>query len=130
MRQQHLLLKMLDMRILVDDNRIFQLDEKEPVMISFTEEVVSFFISNGFHTSKKMSLPYQPGSTYFFQVNAAIDNTGIITAAGISLLLFVFYILYGLKLLLLLANIPVLTLIIMFFILRRNSIRVSNWTPA
>ena len=117
------------MRAVVNDTGIFLLTEAEPTMINCADNETSFFITNGFQSSKKITVKYQKDCTYFFQINATIDTAGILTAAGISLILFIAYIISGVKLLMLLANLPILVLIFIFFLNPRHCIVLKNWTP-
>ncbi|MEP6674565.1 MAG: hypothetical protein ABJA78_05405 [Ferruginibacter sp.] len=117
------------MRAVINGTGIFQLKEKEPTLINCTAAETTLAVTNGFHSSKKIKLKYQPGCTYFFLANAVIDNVGMLTAAGITLCLFIAYIISGLKLLLLLANLPLLALLYIFFISPKNSIVLKNWVP-
>lgn len=118
------------MRAVVNGTTIFDLKEKEPVVINCTTKETVLYITNGFQSSGKMKLRYEAGSNYFFQVNAVVDNLGMLIAVATSLLLFVSYIFSEIKMLLILANIPVLVLVYFFFIHPKGAIVLKNWTPA
>ena len=120
---------MLPMRAVVDAATIFSLTENKPEVITCRNEKTTLLITNGFNTSKKLTLKYEPGCSYFFKVNGVVDNAGLYTALGISLLLFIVYIFVSVKILLILANIPLLVLIYFFFINPGQSIELKSWIP-
>jgi hypothetical protein len=128
-RQRHWLLRLMGMRAVVNSQHLYELAEAAPVAIPFADATVTLMVTNGFHTSEQLQLSFEPGSTYFFQVNAVVNNTGLTAMVLASLLLFVLYALNGSGLLLVAANLPVLALVWLFFLQPRRAILLKPWQP-
>jgi hypothetical protein len=129
MRQRHWMLRLLSLRAVVNRSVLYELKEGTPVLIPLVEDETVLMVTNGFHSSGKIQLKYEPASTYFFQVNAVVNNTGIALALGVSLLLFVLYAFNGSSLLLIAANLPVLALVWLFFLQPSRAIVLKPWQP-
>ncbi len=123
------MLRLLSLRAVVNRSILYELKEGEPVMIPVIDEETVLVVTNGFHSSEKLQLKFEPASTYFFQVNAVVNNAGIALALGISLLLFVLYAFNGSSILLIAANMPVLVLIWLFFLQPSRAIVLKPWQP-
>ncbi len=117
------------MRAIADGTRIFHLEENEPQVINCLQTETTLVITNGFQSSKKMKLKYEAGSSYFFKINAVMDNMALLVAAVVSLLLFLAYIISSVKLLLIIANVPLLVIVYFFFINPKGCIELKNWQP-
>lgn len=118
------------MRAIADETRIFHLEENEPQVINCLQTETTLVITNGFQSSKKIKLKYEAGSSYFFKINAVMDNMALLVTAGISVLLFIAYIISSVKLLLIIANVPLLVIVYFFFINPKGCIELKNWKPA
>jgi hypothetical protein len=125
------MLRLLSLRAVVNRSILYELKEGEPVMIPLPEDAAEtdLVVTNGFHSSEKLQLKFEPASTYFFQVNAVVNNVGIAVALGISLLLFVLYAFSGSSILLIAANLPVLALVWLFFLQPSRAIVLKPWQP-
>jgi hypothetical protein len=125
------MLRLLSLRAVVNRSTLYELKEGEPVMISLPDDAAEtdLVVTNGFHSSEKLQLKFEPASTYFFQVNAVVNNTGIAVALGISLLLFILYAFNGSSILLIAANLPVLALVWLFFLQPSRAIVLKPWQP-
>jgi hypothetical protein len=123
------MLRLLSLRAVVNRSTLYELKEGEPVMIPVTDDETVLVVTNGFHSSEKLQLKFEPASTYFFQVNAVVNNAGIAVALGISLLLFVLYAFNGSSFLLVAANLPVLALVWLFFLQPSRAIVLKPWQP-
>jgi hypothetical protein len=125
------MLRLLSLRAVVNRSTLYELKEGEPVMIPLTEDAIAtdLVITNGFHSSEKLQLKFEPTSTYFFQVNAVVNNAGLAAILGVSLLLFVLYAIYGGSILLVMANLPVLALVWLFFLNPSRAIVLKPWLP-
>jgi hypothetical protein len=122
-------LRHLPLRAVVNHTQLYELTEAEPVAIQFSEATVTLMVTNGFHASEPLQLSFEPGSTYFFQVNAVMNNKAMAVMALLSLLLFACYALNGSGLLLAAANLPVLALVWVFFLQPRRALVLKAWEP-
>lgn len=128
-RQRHWLLKLMGMRAVVNSQHLYELAEAAPVAIPFADASVTLMVTNGFHASEPVQLPFEPGSTYFFQVNAVVNNLGLAFLVLASLSFFALYILNGSGLLLIAANLPILALVWLFFLQPKRAILLKPWQP-
>jgi hypothetical protein len=129
LRQRHWLLRLMSMRAVVNGTSLYELNATEPVLIPFEQPHATITLTNGFHASAPLQLPYEAGSTYFFQVNGAIGNTASLAIAIVSICLFAAYALNGSAILLAAANLPVLALLWVFFLQPRQAIVLKPWQP-
>jgi hypothetical protein len=128
-RQRHWLLRLLSLRAVINRNTLYELREGEPVMIPVVADETELMVTNGFHSSEKIQLKFEPASTYFFQVNAVVNNTGLLIALVLSFLFFVGYAFTGSIFLLVAANLPVLAMVWVFFIQPSRAIVLKPWQP-
>jgi hypothetical protein len=131
LRQRHWLLRLLSLRAVVNRSTLYELKEGEPVMIPLTDAgaETALVVTNGFHSSETVKLEYAPASTYFFQVNAVVNNAGLVIALVLSLLFFALYAFTGSTLMLVVANLPVLVLVWLFFLQPSRAIVLKPWQP-
>jgi hypothetical protein len=131
MRRRHWLLRLLNVRAVVNRSTLYELKEGEPVMIPLPDDApaTDLVITNGFHSSAPLTLPYAPASTYFFHVNAVVNNAGLIIIMALSLLFFALHAFTGSSILLVAANLPVLVLVWMFFLQPSRAIVLKPWQP-
>jgi hypothetical protein len=130
LRKPHVLLRMLPLRAVVNQLHLYPLQEREPVVISFADPVARLFVTNGFHASAITELHFEPGSAYFFHVEAVAGNRAIWAMLIVAIVCFISYAITGQGFLLLLANLPVVVLIALFFIFPSRSIVLKPWQPA
>jgi hypothetical protein len=128
-RQRHWLLRLMGMRAVVNNHHLYELAEAAPVAIPFADAAVTLMVTNGFHASEPLQLTFEPGSTYFFQVNALVNNTGLAFILLASLAFFALYVLNGSGLLLIAANLPILALVWIFFLQPKRAILLKPWQP-
>jgi hypothetical protein len=128
-RKRHWLLQLLSLRAVVNGSTLYELREGIPVVIPVNEGSTQLTVTNGFHRSEKIQLPFVPDSTYFFQVHGVVGNTGMAALLAISLLLFAWYAYSGSGFLLVAANLPVLVLIWLFFLWPSRAIVLKSWQP-
>jgi len=123
------LLRLLSLRIVVNETEIYECKEKLPVIIKTGTTATHFVVSNGFHISRVVRVSDKPGP-HFYEVESCLDNIQLITGILVSLLFFIIYILSGLQFFLLIANLPLLTMVYLMFVLRHKFIRVYSFDPA
>jgi hypothetical protein len=113
----------------VNGTEIYECREQQPVIIKAESNTSQFVVSNGFHVSRIVKVSDKPGP-HFYEVESCIDNIQLITGFLVSLLFFIIYILSGLHFFLLIANLPLLTMVYLLFVLRHKFIRVYSFDPA
>lgn len=125
LRHNHFLLKVLGIRAVINATDIYELKEKSPVIVETQEPAVKIIITNGFHRSREVAL-HPKGGTYFFEVESLIDNIQLIAGLIFTILFFVLYIVSGIRVMMLLANVPVLMLLYFFYIKRKSFIQIHR----
>lgn len=129
MRQRHWLLRLMALRAVINNTQLYELREGEPLGIPLAADSVTLTVTNGFHASSPVQLPFEAGSTYFFQVAAIINNAGVAITAIMTMLLFTLYAVNGSVFLLVAANLPILTFVWVFFLQPRKAIVLKPWQP-
>jgi hypothetical protein len=104
---------------------IVELNHQQPVVVPATQEITSVVISNGYHLSRELELRFEHNKTYLYQVTCTIDDARLVTGILLSLLLFGLYILIGLIGLIIAANLPILYMLGVFYLDKRNFIQIT-----
>jgi hypothetical protein len=119
-------LRLLKLRVIVNEHDIYELREREPLVILCKDgEVVNIIVTNGFHFSRKIKMRYNTAN-HFFEVESFIDNIQLLTAAVLTLIFFGVYIFSGVKLFMLFANLPLLIMLFIFYWKRKEFIQVHR----
>ena len=125
LRHRHLLLRLLKLRIVVNDHEIYECREQKPVVITDTKPGTFFTISNGFHSSRRMSVNKNSG-LLFYEVGSFIDNIQLLTGFVLTLLFFLIFIFTGIRLFMIAANLPLLIMFILVFLKKKDFIQVHR----
>ena len=116
------------MRIVVNDHDIYEFREKRPVIISCSGEVMKLVVTNGFHYSRVVKVKCKPGF-HFYEVESFIDNIQLLTGLVMTFLFFGIYIFTGAILFMIFANMPLLMMLFIFYIRRKDFIQVHILIP-
>jgi len=119
------LLRLLKLRIVVNNHDIYECREKIPVVIAGNQPGTFFNVTNGYHTSRKLLVKKESGIT-FYEIGSYIDNMQLITGVVLVLLFFMIYILSGIRLFMIAANLPLLVLFLLLFLRRADFIQVHR----
>ena len=128
LRHRHILLRVLKLRIIVNDHDIYEFREKRPVIIPCTGDVTKIVVSNGFHSSRIVTVRSKPGF-HFYEVESFIDNIQLLTGLVLVFLFFAVYVFSGIVFFLLFANVPILIMLFLFYIRRHDFIQVHVLLP-
>ena len=124
-RGRHLLLRLLKIRAIVGSKEIFEIPAATPIIIPCRNPVTSVIISNGFHFSRELEVTRVPYTTFFYQVDCRIDDIQLYYLAFLCFLFFGVFILTDMRIFMLLANIPILYLMFVLYIQRKNFIVIT-----
>jgi hypothetical protein len=122
-KKRLLLLRLLPLRLVVNDTDIHQLRENHPVIIKSAQHPTRLVVTNGFHHAGPVLLDTAGQDKLALEVDCEIDNIRIFSTLLITLMLFAFYWVTGMRGLQIAANIPLLYLL-WFFYFNRNKIIV------
>ncbi|MEI7472829.1 MAG: hypothetical protein WCJ85_11255 [Chitinophagaceae bacterium] len=125
LRHPHLLLKLLPLHVIVNQMAIYELQEKKPLQIPCDQTELTLSVTNGFQHSRTIKIRPQQG-VYFYEVESRIDNIQLIIGVVLLMLLFAIYIATGLRLFMLLANLPILILLWLFYFKRDGFILIHR----
>ena len=125
LRHRHILLRILNLRIVVNQTRIYELKERQPLIIPCPEPAIQVLITNGFHHSRLVKIKSRPGIC-FYEVEGLIDNIQLLTGLVLTLFFFTIYILTGILFFILFANVPLIIMLVIFYIMRNDFIRVHS----
>lgn len=124
-RRRHLLLRVLKIRAIVDATNIYDLPELVPVIIQCHKPVTTIVIGNGFHFSRLLEVSNQPNHNFFYQVDCMIDDIRLGYLIFLSFLFFGMYILTDMRLFMIIANLPTLYFLYIFYFLRKSLILIT-----
>ena len=125
LRHRHFLLKFLKLRAIVNGTVIYEIKEKEPVTIHCSEPVTSIMLTNGFHHSREIKIAQKPGN-HFYEIESRIDDVQLLSGLMLMVLFFVIYIVSGVRLFMLFANVPLLLMLWHFYIKRKDFIQIHR----
>ncbi|MBS1511998.1 MAG: hypothetical protein JST86_14210 [Bacteroidetes bacterium] len=107
---------MLKLYIVINDTHFYELKEQEPLIIEENKLPVKLVAKNGFHFSKPLFIRKHKNDTVLVGIGCEADNGRLWGGVVLSGLLFTIYFATGFRILLLLANVPLLYLVYKFFI--------------
>ena len=112
----------------MDDHDIYEFREKRPVIIPCSGSAMKFVVTNGFHYSRVVTVKNKPGF-HFYEVESFIDNIQLLTGLVMTFLFFGIYIFSGAWLFMMFANLPLLIMLFIFYIRRKEFIQVHVLIP-
>ncbi|HMD01077.1 MAG TPA: hypothetical protein VKH37_13030 [Ferruginibacter sp.] len=86
------------------------------------------FVTNGFHSSRVVKVKCTPG-IHFYEVAGFIDNTQLLIGLVMVLIFFTVFIFTGSILFMIFANAPILIMLFLFYIKRKDFIQVHVLVP-
>lgn len=110
---------------MVNDRDIYECREKKPLVINDTQPGTFFTISNGFHSSRKMTVKRNSGML-FYEVGSFIDNVQLLTGIVLTGLFFLIFIFTGIRLFMIAANLPLLIMFFLLFLKKKDFIQVHR----
>ena len=125
LRHRHILLRLLKLRIVVNDHDIYECKEQKPVVIADIKPGTFFKLSNGFHSSRKMTVNKNHGML-FYEIGSYIDNIQLLAGIVLTVLFFLIYIFTGIRLFMIAANLPLVIMFFLLFIKKKDFIQVHR----
>ena len=113
------------MYIVVNDNHIYQLKDQEPLMLDEHDLPLKLVAKNGFHFSKPKNIKKHNTDAVLIGISCRIDNVTLWGGVLFSILFFSIFLMTGLYFILLLANLPLLYLVYIFFIKPKEFITIE-----
>jgi hypothetical protein len=119
------LLNLLRLRVIVNGKAIYQLD-KGSVIIGLKQNRPSVVVTDGFHYTKPVEIWYKHMNTYHMEIVCAIDNDKLIAGILIMVLCGAVGVISGILVMKILAFLPVLYFLYIYYINRKDFIRLRG----
>ncbi len=126
LRERQLLLRVLKLYVVINDTQLYELIEERPLLINCDQLPVKITAKNGFHFSKPLYITKEFTSPLYIDVGCEADNGRLWGGILISALLFVLFFALHLYIFMLLANLPLLYLVYLFFLRPKQFITVEK----
>lgn len=127
-RKNQLLLRFLRIRAVVNGRFIFPLEGKKPLTIPLAENEPRLVITDGFHITRPLKLVYRDLNVFCFEVDCVVSNRSLVAGAGAMLLAFLAGLLTGFLLFKIISFLPVVYLLLYYYLNRRDFIRLRPVT--
>ena len=121
-----MLLSILNIRVIVNNKEIYPLNNIEPVIIGVRENHPRIVVTDGYHYTKSIDLSYKQPSYYHFKVVCAIDDMQLFGNLFILVLFYLLGFLTGVFILKLVSFLPILYLLIAYYIDRDSFIQIRQ----
>lgn len=124
-RKSQLLLNFFNVRVVVNGNKIYQLDKEQSVVISLESNRPQLVVTDGFHYTQSLEVACQRITTYYLKVVCAIDDNLIAVGLVLWGLFYMVGLISGIPLLQVLSFLPILYFLYYYYINRKEFIRVK-----
>ena len=123
-RESQFLINFLNIRVIVNGNDIYTLIPQKPVLIPLATNSAKLVATDGFHYTKTLNLTLPFPQTCQVKVECAIDNNLLITGVVLLVMFALVGVVSDLVFLRLLSFVPVLYFLFLYYIHRREFIRI------
>ena len=110
---------------MVNGHYIYSLAKNKPVVIDMPTNPSKLVVTDGFHITKPIELTYSPKHTVFFKIGCVIEDDQLIVGTIIIGLLYAMGATSGVLLLQLVSIIPVFYFLFLYYINRKEFIRLQ-----
>lgn len=118
------LLRFLKLRLVVNGMHIYNLKQGKPVVVTMPTNPARIVVTDGFHITPPVQVLYTPQRVKRFAIACIIENDVLIGGGIFMLLVFFMGLTSGLLFLRLLSALPVLYLLYLYYIKRKEFIRI------
>ncbi|MBL7743824.1 MAG: hypothetical protein JNN00_10160 [Chitinophagaceae bacterium] len=120
------MLSFLHVRVIVNDRDIYPLPNDKPVVIEVKGDEAKLVVTDGFHFTRPLQLNFKEPSYYNFKIVAAINDLQLLGGSALLVILYLLGFLTGVFILKLLSFLPLLYFLFLYYINRREFIRVAR----
>jgi hypothetical protein len=124
-QKNHWLLRLLKLRLIVNGMHIYPLQRNTPVRVVVSTNPSKIVVSDGFHITKPMQVTYADQRTYYYNIGCAIDNDLLVGGMIFMLMLFSMGATSGFLLLEFLSLSPVIYILVLYYIKRKDFIQIQ-----
>jgi hypothetical protein len=123
-RKNQVLLSFLKIRAVVNGREIYPLADSKPVVIPVQENNPRIVITDGYHITKPLKLVYNDLHIYCFNVVCAISDWQLYTGMALLAVLYLSGFYTGILLMKVLSFLPIVYLLLFYYLNRREFIRL------
>ena len=123
-RESQFLINFLNIRVIVNGKDIYTLVPQKPVLVSIDKSNATLIATDGFHYTRALELTFPFPQTYIVKVECAIDNNLLITGVVLLVIFALVGLVSDLTLLRLLSFVPILYFLFLYYINRREFIKL------
>ena len=116
----------LKLRLIVNGTYIYALVKNKPIIVSMPTNPSKIVVTDGFHITKPLEVTYSPRHTYYFQIVCGIQNDQLLVGAIIGALVYAMGATSGMVLLQILSAAPIIYFLFLYYINRKEFIRLQT----
>ncbi len=111
--------------MIINGNKIYQLDKKGSVAIGLTENNPSIVVTDGFHYTRPVEVRYKHMNIYHLQIVCAINDDQFLAGVIIMVLSGAVGMISGIFLMKIVAFLPIFYFLYLYYINRKEFIRIK-----
>jgi hypothetical protein len=119
------LLSFLKIRVVVNNRDIYPLPGNEPVVIPVNDSEIKIVVTDGFHFTKPLNLVYTEPSYYNFNVVCAVNDLQLFGSFLLLILCYLLGFVTGFFWMKLISFAPLLYLLLVYYLNRKEFIQVA-----
>lgn len=120
-------MRLLPVRVVVNDRDIYPLKEKQPVAISVSSNPVKIMVTNGFHYSKPVLLNTYQQDKYALQADCLLDDLRLGYGFFLMFLLFGMYWITSMRIFQIAANLPILYMLYLVYFRKKDFLFLGQY---
>lgn len=125
-RKNQVLLSFLRIRVIVNNQQIYPLENTEPVVIPVEKDHPKIVVTDGFHFTKPIELVFKEPAYFNFNVVCAIDDFQLLAAGLVLVVLYLLGFFTGLFIIKLVSFTPILWFLFYYYCNRKDFIRIKQ----
>ena len=123
-QKNHLLLRFLRLRLIVNGTYIYSLVKNKPIIVSIPTNPSKIVVTDGFHITKPLEVTYSHTRTYYFKIVCGIENDQLLVGAIIAALVYMMGATSGMIILQILSMSPVIYFLFLYYNKRKEFIQI------
>lgn len=127
LRKRRFIMRLLPVRVVVNDRDIYPLKEKQPVAITVSSNPVKIMVTNGFHYSKPVLLNTYMQDKYALQADCLLDDLRLGYGFFLMLLLFGMYWITSMRIFQIAANLPILYMLYLVYFRKKDFLFLGQY---
>lgn len=120
-----MLLRLLKLRLVVNGHYIYALVRNKPIVIDMPTNPSKLVVTDGFHITPALTLTYTPRKKHYFKIVCAIEDGQLLAGLVLVFILYAMGFTSGIFFLEFLSIIPFLYFIFLYYIKRKEFIRIQ-----